>query len=94
MGYMKSVVGWVGGWVRHQYIRRLKLYHHPSITQPRLDDLSDEDIMYHSEHFIVANKGSDVVINSDDPKYPISFAKQLAHKFPDAVDPNTKFHFR
>jgi 23S rRNA-/tRNA-specific pseudouridylate synthase len=95
MGFLQSSVGRMAGWLRYQSILRLKLFLHPTTRRnPALDDLRDEDILYRSEHFIVANKACNVVVNSEEAKYPVSLATQLAHKFPQDVDPNTKFQFR
>lgn len=94
MVYMKNLMVRMNLWIRYG----LELLSRPTaiLTNPPksgLTDIRDQDILYRSEQFIVVNKRCFVVMYSD-PIHHISLAKQLAYKFPEAVDPTIKCHFR
>ncbi|XP_068082451.1 RNA pseudouridylate synthase domain-containing protein 1 isoform X2 [Anabrus simplex] len=80
--YLHRFCGAVWQWISNTILRRRNL--------PAVQDLI---ILHKSEHFLVLNKGYDVVINSNDPKVKVSLQLQLRKLFPALINPNLQHEF-
>ena len=56
--------------------------------------LTDIEVLYKSEHFVVISKRADVKINSNDLLDLVTVETQLKNIYPECVDPNAGHSFR
>ena len=74
--------GAVSAWCRWAYINVIRV----GLGQAKIARITDINILYKSEHFIVVNKHADVKINSDAATDYVTVATQLKHLYPETAD--------